>query len=92
MTTDNTNTASRAEGTVPALVGLLPCPFCGGPAEIIDDRRPGWFEVRCAADRHSCDVGPSTFCHRDQQTAIGHWNRRANVTDQARGSRAEENA
>lgn len=52
---------------------LLPCPFCGGPAQGIDFGTGG--EVRCHSD-NECDVSPHTVVHVRFTSAIAAWNRR----------------
>ncbi|WP_409264085.1 Lar family restriction alleviation protein [Providencia heimbachae] len=68
---------------------LKKCPFCGGEAELIDNRL-GWY-ARCQNDDCSCTVigerveEPQSEAESDaidwdsvRQTAIAAWNRRAN--------------
>jgi hypothetical protein len=63
---------------------LLPCPFCGGKAEIKDARKflvvskfsyiiP--YSVGCSNKK--CDVKPYTEYSSTEQEAIDAWNRRA---------------
>ncbi len=49
---------------------LKPCPFCGGPAELIKTARGNFF-VQCAC----CCNG--TLYYRTEKDAVQHWNRRA---------------
>lgn len=55
---------------------LMPCPFCGGEAEVFSS--PYYhkrFAVRCNDNR--CDVRPCTEYAKDINDAIAAWNRRA---------------
>ena len=59
---------------------LLPCPFCGGEAKLIDDApnhcRIPWFGIGCASERCIAFTGYGVrlFCTRTE--AIAAWNRR----------------
>jgi Lar family restriction alleviation protein len=58
---------------------LLPCPFCGGEAQIILDKTKislfrNWvfYQVRCSED--DCNIGTTPWNFKDG--AIDSWNRR----------------
>lgn len=68
-------------------IQLMPCPFCGGPAELEFDEDRHYNEERkeehrwqvfCAAIGRACPVGPCTHCTTKDE-AISQWNTRAGV-------------
>jgi hypothetical protein len=56
---------------------LLPCPFCGGSAELLNGYA-GWY-VTCK-DYCSCAVQPSSYSYKDKDKAIAAWNHRPQPT------------
>lgn len=58
---------------------LLPCPFCGGEAELTyleyDPVAP-WF-IQCA--NRECEIGPATW-RKTEADAIEAWNKRTKLT------------
>jgi Lar family restriction alleviation protein len=54
----------------PDPTALLPCPFCGSPARLRDDKWNAAYEVEC----NNPDCGP---IRKTEAEAIEHWNRRA---------------
>lgn len=54
-------------------IKLKPCPFCGGPAEIVDNSRcvPNTYLVSCWW------CGAQTDCDDSKEGAAEAWNRRA---------------
>lgn len=79
------NQEHNSQGAVPALVQLLPCPFCGGPvkleeAEPTRDRMMGvrrWWGVVC---RNTINLGGSCAIQQrpsaSEDSAIQRWNMR----------------
>jgi len=64
-------------------VELLPCPFCGGPAGLVQCPPTGW-KVSCHStdfsgmtNRYNCAVGAETHVLPSKAEAIAAWNRRA---------------
>lgn len=55
---------------------LKPCPFCGGEAEIRDNRWRGVF-VRCSV----CHIGTQPVLHQRKDAPIRAWNRRVEEMD-----------
>jgi len=64
---------------------LLPCPFCGGPAEVDYDEDRHHHEGRneehrwaicCSGSGKSCPVAPMTNCTTEAE-AIKQWNTRS---------------
>lgn len=62
----------------PLLPKLLPCPFCGSPAEIIMGHRDH-FSVQCTG----CRINPFTFARDAGTGAIAAWNTRAPLPPRA---------
>jgi len=63
-------------------VELLPCPFCGGPAGLVQCPPTGW-KVSCHStdfsgmtNRYNCAVGAETHVLPSKAEAIAAWNRR----------------
>lgn len=56
---------------------LLPCPFCGAPANYVFDGREHW--IYCAADA-VCDLNPC-IAGRDREYIEKEWNHRAVSAD-----------
>lgn len=56
-------------------IDLLPCPFCGGEADIYSYRRSGpWYRIRCSGD--GCPINPMTYSRRTLEQAAADWNHR----------------
>ena len=72
MTTETTQAAPS--GTVGAVVGPLPCPFCGEPPKWIE--MSGWpgFGIYECVNRECYMVARSV----GSQSSLEQWNRRAN--------------
>lgn len=66
-----------------------PCPFCGGPAELVDIPEPnandGRFYVHCPACSSHFSFEPGlcvrTYTGRTREDVISLWNRRAKIKD-----------
>ena len=60
---------------------LLPCPFCGGEARVIDDvpshDRSPWFGIGCASPYCIAFTGYGVQLFDTKAEAIAAWNRRA---------------
>jgi len=54
--------------------GLLPCPFCGGQAQLQKDFNANEYSVVCFGD--NCNVVPRTFEHEKKIIAKDYWNTR----------------
>ena len=52
-------------------IKLLPCPFCGGKADVIKNGT-GCFQVRCDI----CEVKQYAYAHKTEENAIKAWNTR----------------
>lgn len=52
---------------------LLPCPFCGGAAQIIRFRDYGWKQFKVSCDRCFMSFGKNFY---DEKKAIEQWNTR----------------
>lgn len=59
----------RANQSKPTAPDLLPCPFCGRSAAVIDERNGGW-QIICT----NCPGGGPPFI--EKQDAVTAWNRR----------------
>lgn len=61
-------------------IKLKPCPFCGGPAEIVDNSRydPGTYFVSC------WDCGAQTDYEHGKELAAERWNGRVESNDRDR--------
>ena len=57
---------------------LLPCPFCGGEAELVPGLLGG-YQVYCSNDFDKCGVIPMTLAFVTEAEAIEIWNRRAAI-------------
>jgi Lar family restriction alleviation protein len=65
---------------------LLPCPFCGGPAEMMTpDEFGDYYDVGC----RPCGVW---FDHKRQKEAVRRWNTRVNQTTLAASRRPASGA
>lgn len=53
---------------------LLPCPFCGSPAKVVDDFLYGFY-ITCS-EKHKCFVKVQTLGVSKLDTAIDMWNMR----------------
>jgi hypothetical protein len=62
---------------------LKPCPWCGGPAEIIprDDEQEMIEKFFVACRGIECEIWPESNLCEDEQTAADVWNRRAHSPD-----------
>lgn len=60
---------------------LLPCPFCGGEARVIDDApshdHSPWFGIGCASPYCIAFTGYGVKLFDTKAEAIAAWNRRA---------------
>ena len=65
-------------------VALLPCPFCGGEAELTGYKAPE-FWVRC--DKMGCKASTESFGSKDR--AIAAWNTRPSHTEEIEALRGE---
>ncbi len=61
-------------------IELLPCPFCGGSAEMRDNGI-GDYYVKCFV----CEAAMSDYRCEEPKHAAGRWNRRAALQQQAQG-------
>lgn len=90
--TDNSAApASGSDGTAAAGAdGLLPRPFCGGEAKLIDQGTGSW-RVACLQSKGGCGVaGRMTF--DKGVTATAEWNRRTNALATSGSELADERA
>ena len=56
---------------------LLPCPFCGGEAELRNAHKESWY-VLCVGDE--CPVLPDSTFKKTKAEAVAAWNTRAERT------------
>jgi restriction alleviation protein Lar len=71
----------------PETVGLLACPFCGGPAttHLMESGRHDVYWIGCNDDKCNAVGGAEISCcvyHRDEAKAIAAWNTRAALAPQ----------
>lgn len=61
-----------------AVLALLPCPFCGGKAKLLDHRKyKDMDEILVECQECGATTEPSTGPYSDPDTAAARWNRRA---------------
>lgn len=76
-----TNGIPSETNGIPSDVTLLPCPFCGGEASVIDHHNDdGSVSVGCADDTCLGFSGIG-WLYKTEDEAVEAWNRRAAVTD-----------
>jgi len=79
---DNIHELIDSEPDAPDSTELLPCPFCGGNAEICDGMHMRW--IKCKM----CGVSNHAYIS-DVKRSIKEWNTRENIADLARISELE---
>lgn len=70
---------------------LLPCPFCGGPAELHLDQHPAHSDLwRVECEHAFCAAWQPYLSHEDRDAVVAAWNTRAQPSNDLTAGRGEE--